>query len=320
MKLARFATISAVALALVSLPAPARAAPAAKDRAAARALVTAAKGAMRQHRYDDAIAALKKADALDPSRATELALGAALVASGKLVEARRVLAAVAGTTDAGRAAKAAREAAKKALAALEPRIPTVRLEIVGPAKSEASATIDGLDVSASREVPANPGDHTVGASADGYAGAEKDVVLAEGAHAVVKLRLAAAAVKEPDAPPPLPEKKGGSRVPGVVLLSIGGAGLAAGGVLGALAFSATGAARAQCAGDACPPGAANDLSRSKLYGDASTGAFIAGGALAIAGLVLVIVAPGAAAPKDEAASARVAPWIGAGQAGITGTF
>ncbi len=319
MSLARFAEVSAIAVALVALSAPSLAAPAARDRAAQRALVAAARKAAKEHRYDDAVAALKKAVKLDPSPAAELDLGEALAASGKLVEARRALAAAAGTAETDRASRRAREAAKKALAELDRRIPTVRIEVVGPAKAGAAATIDGVDVDASREVPANPGDHTVGASAEGYAAAEKDLALAEGTHAVVKLRLAsaAAAVTEPP-PPPLPEKRTGSRVPGVVTLSIGAAGLAAGGVLGALAFSATSAAKAQCAGSVCPPSAASDVSRSRLYGDASTAAFIAGGALAATGIVLIIAAPGGGPPKDE--SARVTPWIGAGQAGITGTF
>ena len=91
-------------------------------------------------------------------------------------------------------------------------------------------------------------------------------------------------------------------------------------MLGALAFHATSAAKAQCSGDVCPPSAAGEVSRSKLYGDASTAAFIAGGALAVTGIVLIIAAPGGGLRKDEVESARVTPWIGAGQAGITGTF
>jgi hypothetical protein len=316
MSLARFSSISAAALAIVLLPAAAHAAPSAKDKAAARALVATAKKASKAHRYDDAVTALKKADKLDPSPATELDLGQALIASGKLVEARRVLRPVAEGPAAARTTKSA----KKALADLEPRIPTVRLEVVGPAKSTAGGTLDGMDLDVAREVPANPGDHTVGATADGYIGAERGVVLAEGAHEVVKLRLAAVP-REPDPPPPPPAKKSGSRVPGVVTLSIGGAGLVAGGVLGALAFQATSAAKAQCAGDVCPPGAANDVARSKLYGNASTGLFIAGGAVAAAGIVLIVVAPGGSSgEKDEAKAVHVTPWIGAGQAGVSGTF
>jgi hypothetical protein len=98
----------------------------------------------------------------------------------------------------------------------------------------------------------------------------------------------------------------------------GGLLLVLGGVFGGLAFSAAGSAKAQCNGNVCLPTAQDDIDHSKTFGNVSTGMFIAGGAVAVAGVVLAIVAPGGS--SAPAKNARVVPWIGGDQVGVAGTF
>jgi hypothetical protein len=158
--------------------------------------------------------------------------------------------------------------------------------------------------------------------AQGFAPAEKDLHFDEGARKQVALELTRTS--------PAPEaaasdkKTTGSRTPGIVVTTLGGAGLLVGGIFGGLAFSATNSAKSQCSSDLCPVSSSAEISRSKTYGNVSTAAFIGGGALAVTGIVLLVVAPGGGAkPSDEAGpSARLSPWIGPSGAGLgaTGSF
>ena len=314
MSLSRLAFTPVLAAAIVSLTsAAALAGPTPKQRAEARTLTTAAKKAMKDQRWGDAVDALKQADQLAPSAATELDLAQAQIKAGKLLDAKKTLAAVEGSTGSAHAAKKARESAKKLLAELEVKIPIVKVTVKGPT-GKANVTVDGVEVDASGAIPVDPGVHNVGASAPGFKAMEKEMKLAEGARQSVELAL------EPDAPPPPKEERTGSRVPGIIVTGVGGAALAIGGVFGGLAFSATSAAKSQCSGNLCPPSAESDISRSKLFGNVSTGMLVAGGAVAVAGVVLTILAPGGKKKDEAPKSGRVVPWVGADQVGIAGTF
>ena len=126
------------------------------------------------------------------------------------------------------------------------------------------------------------------------------------------------------APPAAPaeKKKPGSRVPGAALLVLGGVGLGFGAVFGAIATATGAQARSQCIGTICPPSAAPDIARTKTFESSSYVALAAGGVIAAAGLVLVIVAPGTPEPIEASNSVRLAPWIGprSGGAGFAITF
>jgi hypothetical protein len=319
MRLLHPAVASAIAVALLL---PVSRAAAAPPKPQVRTLLADADRAMKAKQWGDAITALRQARKLEPGPAVDLKLGEALAASGKLVEARKVIAPIVEGKEATPAAKRAREAAKKALAALTARIATVEVTIAGPPEGSAITQIDGLDVDGKGEIPVNPGQHTVGASADGFEPAEKEVSFEEGAHERVELKLAsksppaAAAVESKSEA--ATESKHGSRVPGVTVVIIGAADLIAGGILGGIALKAGSDARAQCSGNVCPPAASADLNSARTFGNASTAVFVAGGAITAAGIVLIIAAPGDA----SSSSARVSPWIGprGGGMGLTGTF
>lgn len=315
MPLPRALSAPALVAALAFLtPVSALAGPSPKEKAEARALVNDAKKAMKDKRWADAVSALKKADQLDPGAAVEVDLAEAQIAAGKLVDASKTLTDVIAGSDPSPAAKKARESAAKRLTEIKARIPTLKVTVKGPT-GKVSVIVDGKDVDPSAEIPVDAGDHTIGASADGFNPAEKEAKLAEGAHETIELTLAPVAT----APPPA-DNSIGPRVPGIVLSSVGGAALIAGGVFGGLAFSATSKAKSQCNGNQCPPSAADDINRSKLFGNVSTGLLIGGGAVAVTGIVLAIVAPGSKKSDEAPKSARITPWVGADQVGVTGSF
>lgn len=299
---------------LVVLSAGAAAAASPKEKAEARTLINSAKKAMKEKRFADAEKALRRAAELDATAQTKIDLAAALAAEGKLVEASRVLHEVADGTVASPATKKARDQAKKALAAIEPRIPWIQVDVGGPSAGNALTTIDGKDVDASSEVPFDPGDHKVAASAEGFEAAEKSVSLREGAHEHLRLDL----VPIVKAPPP--KVSGGSSAPAIAFLSLGGAGLIVGGAAGIAALVQTSDARSQCTGNLCRPSAADAIERSKLSGTISTVGFIAGGVGVGVGLIVLLASPGAAKKAPSKESASVTPWIGLGQAGLRGSF
>ncbi len=302
--------------ALVILGAGAAAAASPKERAEARTLVNEGKKAMREKRFADAATALRRADELDSSLQTKLDLASALVEQHRLVEASRVLHGVTDGTVASASTKRFHEQAKKQLTAIEPRIPWIQVDVGGPSPGKAQTTIDGKEIDASNEVPSDPGDHEILVRADGFENGTRSLSLREGAHEHLHLDLAPL---EKAAPPP--KVTGASRAPAITLFVLGGAGLLVGGGAGIAALVQASDARALCTGNVCPASAQASIDRSKLSGTISTVGFIAGGTLVGAGIVAMIVSSSGNSKKESPKEgARVTPWIGLGQAGLTGRF
>jgi hypothetical protein len=100
-------------------------------------------------------------------------------------------------------------------------------------------------------------------------------------------------------------------------LGIGGAGIAAGVVTGALALSATASAEDACAGaQRCPDDAKEDASRSRTLAGISTAALAAGTVGLGLGLTALLVGP----PSAARAAGRVEPTVGLGRLGARGRF
>ena len=301
--------------ALVVLSAGAAAAATPKEKAEARALVSEAKKATKEKRFADAAKALKRADEIDSSLQTKLDLAAAFASDRKLVEASHVLHAVTDGTVASPATKRFHEQAKKELAAIEPRIPWIQVDIGGPGPGKARTTIDGKEMDASSEVPSDPGDHQISVSADGFENGERSISLREGAHEHLHLDLA------PLEKAPPPKVAGGSKAPAITFFVLGGAGLLVGGGAGIAALMQTSDARALCKGNVCPSSAQAAIDKSKLSGTISTVGFIAGGTLVGAGIIALIASSSGDSKKESPKEgARVTPWIGLGEAGFTGKF
>jgi hypothetical protein len=302
--------------ALVLLTSGAASAASPKERAEVRTLVSEAKKAMKEKRFGDAERALRRADGIDSSLQIKLDLAAALTEEGKLVDASRVLHGVTDGTVASPQTKRFHEAGKKLLAAIEPRIPWIQVDVGGPSAGSALTTIDGNDVDASNEVPFDPGAHAIAVSADGFESAKRTVTLREGAHEHVHVDLA------PTQKAPPPKVAGGSKAPAITFFVLGGAGLLVGGGAGVAALLQAKDAKAECTGNVCPSSSQAAIDRSKLSGTISTIGFIAGGTLVGAGIIALIVSSSGGDAKKESPKegARVTPWIGLGQAGLRGSF
>ena len=187
------------------------------------------------------------------------------------------------------------------------------------------------------ERPTDPGMHEVSASAQGYLPARASVRLAEGAHEQVTLKLvpdpnAAAApppttAVPPSEPPPsstplLPPASastssgGGGKTAGYVLLSIGGAGLVVGAVTGFMAMSEASDLKDKC--DDGEPGNCDqgDIDSAKTVAMVSNIGFGVGAAAGLVGVILL-----ATSGKSESAHREgVRPYVGIGNAGVTGRF
>jgi hypothetical protein len=311
----------AIAGALGAASLPAAAAPSAKEKAEAKALVVEAKTAAKKNEWAAAATALSRADELDPSPQTKLDLARALVQQKKLVGASKAANGAVDTAK-GPGGKKVADAAKKLLSEIEPRVPWVQIEVSGPDASKALTTIDGEEVDARTEIPFDPGDHTVVVEADGFDAAEKKISLAEGEHEKVKIKLERSAGTE-SAPVAAEEKDegGGSAVPAILAFGIGAAGIGVGAVFGIMAFSETDKVKGQCDGTRCPPEVQDALDVAKTNGTVSTVGFVVGGIGIASGVVLLLTSSGSKKTADDGADkVSVRPFFGPGQGGVTGRF
>ncbi|CAN5854121.1 hypothetical protein BH11MYX4_BH11MYX4_62640 [soil metagenome] len=317
---------------------PALAAPTAAQRETARRLMDEGKERMRAGEKERALEAYRKAHDLMKVPSTGIAVAKAHLALGHLIEARDVaLEVVRMPRDSGEPPvfEKARKEAKELEASLKPRIPTVRIVVKGGPATRVS--VDEGEVAPlllGEPVAVNPGRHSV--SARNADGAEKraDVELAERDAKQVELVLPvpspavvqAVLPPQPGArPAPAVTTEGTTRTTGASVLVFGGfglaaAGLAVGGISGALTLSKAGAVKEQCANDVCDPAAKADLDSAGTLATISTVGFaVAGG-----GLVLGVV--GLLLPRTKVESAlhsteqRAAVWVGPGGAGLRGSF
>lgn len=295
------------------------AAPTPRDRTDAAVLTNKARAAARAKRHEEAAEALRKADQLDPTPQRKLDLARSLVELGKLVEASSLLN---GVVNDGAAGKGLKDAAKKQLAQVEPRIPWLSVHVVGPAAG-AHVEVDGKEVQAEAEAPVDPGQHAVGADADGYESGDTRVTLAEGEHKQVTITLTPVASVEKPKP-----AASGTKIPAIAAFGVGAVGLGVGAVFGILAFSDADKAKSFCDGNKCParPEVVNARNSSIANGNVSTVGFVVGGVGVAAGIVLLLTVGSsgekAAEPKKDAIT--LVPYLGAGEgsgeAGVVGRF
>jgi hypothetical protein len=103
------------------------------------------------------------------------------------------------------------------------------------------------------------------------------------------------------------------KVAGIVTLGVGGAGLILGAITGGIAIGDHGDIANACP-DAknCPSSVQGKIDSYNTMGALSTVGFIAGGVLAVAGIVMWVLAP--SAKKTEKAAAWITPF------GVAGRF
>jgi hypothetical protein len=317
------------------------------DKATARALATEGLAALDRKDYAVAADRFARADALFHAPTLTLGHARALAGLGKLIQAQETYNRIipeklpAGATAAFQEAQ---EDAKRELAALEPRIPWLILNVQGSAYPAVQLDGQGFPNAAlgvRRAV--DPGRHVIRAHAIDAPAKEVTITLGEGKTETVTITLepapsagagAAAALPPPAAPPPTadqpppptepdrPSQGGGGgwmKPVGFVALGLGIVGIGAGAVTGALALGKHGDLEDFCGSDGvCPSVSEDAISEYNTLGTISTIGFIVGGVGLVGGIVLLVAAPSS---KEKARlEPGVTPWIGPGSVGAKGVF
>jgi tetratricopeptide (TPR) repeat protein len=340
--------VSALLLVAASLPGQAQAdqQPSAADRTTARRLGNEGVIALKNGEYDTAADRFERANDLVNAPSFLVLLARARVGQGRLVEAYEIYRTIIREgvqPDKPEAFKRALAEAKAEVKGLEPRLAWVAVNVVGARPEQVEVTLNGSVIPSAAlgaQRPADPGVLRVEAKAEGYRTAERVLELTEGQHlAPIELRLVELPKPTVAAPvkldQPVMTADGGEppfisqNTLGYVALGLGAAGIAVGTVTGIMAIN-----RRQelddfeCyqeVGNTCylvnDPETVNAAVSAKddldTFAAAATISFIAGGALAATGIILLVTA---ADEPAEVAGASVRPYVGLGSIGAVGTF
>jgi tetratricopeptide (TPR) repeat protein len=203
---------------------------------------------------------------------------------------------------------------------LEPRLAKYAVKVAAPVDGLA-VTVAGepADPSLDVPVPIDPGSYPVEATAPGRVAWKGELTATEGKTVeIVVPELAAAPSDGASKGPGTGGSPGrGRRLAGLALAVGGAGGLAVGGVFGVVARSHNADAKALCGGDVdrCDPARTNEaqakVDEARSAANVSTAAFIAGGAMAAAGVILYVTAP-----KAERRAVSIAPLVDATTAGF----
>ncbi len=253
--------------------------------------------------------------------------------------------------------KDALDAAKAEVGAVSAKVASVTITVEGGAPNP-QVTIDGQPVPAAAlglKRPVDPGQHKVVATAEGYNTTETTFGVAEAGSAETKLKLekvaggppVVAPVPGPGTEPPPPAADTGSSGSGqktaaLVAWGVGGVGLIIGVITGIVASGKHGDLKDKCPDGKCPASLQSDVDSYKSMGTISTIGFIVAGVGAATGAVLWFTAPKgseASSPPPAGAGVNGAPgsrwatiptkkgsdfsvgaYMGAGSAGLTGSF
>jgi hypothetical protein len=319
-----------------------------EEKAGARAAATQGQAAYEKQHWAESLDLFTRAESLVHSPVHLLYKARSLAKLGQLVKAREAYLAVT-RDDSGSTSPAvlkAREDAAKEVAEIEPRLANLTVKVEGPGAAEASVDMDGVKVPIALvgvARPADPGQHTLQASANGAAADPQTVTLKEGGAATVTLVLKPVAGAAPAVPPPAAEpvaappmttaaadtnsatqSGNGLRTASYVSFGVGVAGLAVGTVFALKASSKYSDGNALCDGrDPCTLSSAEAAQREQLGKDGDSAktmsivGFVVGGVGVAAGTTLFILS---GKKHSEPAHAGVHPWLGLGSAGLSGRF
>ena len=312
--------------------APARA-QSSSDQAAAEALFKQGRDLMAAGRYPEACGKLAESERLDPAAGTVLNLATCYEKNGQVASAWVTF------KDAARIAQRAGQTERAQLARqkadeLEPKLPT--LVIVVPAAAERpdlQVKRDGEVVGRAgwdTPIPVDPGAHVVEATAPGYKAWHTQAdVSGQGVKASVEVPPLEALPAPPPSPAPgalpssvspvlveapAPTTGTTQRTVAFVAGGLGVVGAAVGTIFGAAARSDNDTAKTHCPIDtACDAQGLTSTHDAQHAATVSTVAFVAGGALLAAGVVLYLTAPSEKRPT--AGRLGLAPVAGAGTCG-----
>jgi hypothetical protein len=308
----------------------ATAAPARGDRAAAEALFNDARRRVEAGDYAGGCPKFADSMALYPTTSTALNLARCHEHAGELAaawDAYHAALAHNGETRDARRRKGLEALARDGLAALEPRLPRLRV-VVEDGPPGLAVTRDGQPVPVSalgESVPVDPGAHRIEATAPGHRPLRRTVDLREGETESVALKLAPIRADEPDA------KRGKRRGPGVPAWAwaTGGVGL---GLMGASVYflvdnrAAIDDLKTHCrdvpGGTYCDPD--YDFAADNARKNRDLGLFIGLGSAGLVAVTVAIVeiARSTAAKRRSERRPTASPWFapGAGGLGVAGRF
>jgi len=306
----------------------------AAETPAARTLAVDGLTLAQAGKCDEAIPKLERAEKLHHSAIVLSRLGECEVSQGKLVEGTEMLRKVlreALPPNPSPALSKAYEHAQTTLDSAKPKIAGLTISVNVPQSTELHLTVDGQAVASTlldSELPADPGDHVVEATASGFLKASARVTLTGADKKTVALKLEI----DPNAPAPSTpsasdDAKGSSAAPSVqsgagprasalatpaappeapshaaayVSWGVGLAGVGVGTAFGLIALKDKHSLNDSCASNVCPSSSRDSVDTAKRSGNISTIAFGVGGAGLLLGTVLYFSVGGAA--ETQAAS------------------
>jgi hypothetical protein len=310
------------------------------DRATARAAATGGAKALEEGRFEDAINLFRRAESLIHAPPHLLYIARAQAKQGKLVSAQETYLKVTRETlgpDAPKAFTDAQAEAAAELGKLEPRIPTLRVDVEGAGSEDVTLTIDGVAAPSAMiglARPIDPGKHQLQAKTASAASDVVSVELPEGGPQSIKIALrngakAGGRVDADSSNAGNADNRGAktsSNVPAYVALGVGTVGVVLGTVFVAQNRSKRGQANDLCPNGACPASRRDDITAfDDAANSAATRAWISYGVGVVglgAGAVLLLLNRDSGHDSTSSGSARVhlTPQVGIGSAGLAGTF
>ncbi len=307
----------------------------AENKAAARELGTQGIQLAREGKCDEALPLLERAEKLYHAPTILGWVGECQVELGRLVQ---------GTENLNRVVREqlgpnpptafvrAQERARTVLEEARPKIGKLTIVVEPGDLDGVAVSVDGSPVAGAllgAPRPTDPGSHEVVARATGYVPASTSVELSDGASETITLTLEvdpnavqqSTTAMSPTARTDPAADSGGSTesTVGWVGVGVGGALLAGGGITGLLALGKKSALEDSCPSGACPRSEQETLDSANSLATLSTVLFGAGGAIGIAGLVLLLTDD---APDEhaEAPEPTTQAFFGPGTVGIQGSF
>jgi len=306
-------------------PAPAPAKPLTPDQKKAEAKKAFEEGGKKFDAGDFAGAydAFKKADEFVPGAVPKFRMAESLDKANDVPGAIKAYQDFLDSTPPADKHQARIDTAKQRIEALKKSPADVKVNVT---PATATLAVDGA-AQTGNPLKVPPGKHTITAKAEGYLDGSADVDVGMGEKKEITINLAAKppeVAKGPDngkppggeTPPPEKPKKGGSKVPAIITLSLAGAGAIVGGVFGGLALKSKSDFEKTPTQDLY-----DQTERDALIADMSFGVAITFG---VTGVVLLLTSNGDEAPaadkdkKAEGPKPFFAPWAGKTGAGAVG--
>ncbi|HEX7602121.1 MAG TPA: hypothetical protein VF316_10965 [Polyangiaceae bacterium] len=297
--------------------------PTAQDLETARTLYKEGKDLRAKGDLKGALAKLLAAHSLGHTPLTGIELARVEVELGMFVEARETCLGVARMpVEADETARSAEARAEAATVAdkLKPRIPSLRINIIGVDADAALIVMvdrERVPVAALSEArKMNPGHHEISAQIEGGKAVSTPVDLKEAEAREVTLSPPPAPKAPPPPPPPgTPEERHGLSSIAIAGLVMTGVGLGVGAIGGIAALTKKNELDTTCANDACLPAQWDTIDSAKTWATVSNIGFIfagVGGAVTVIGVLM--------GPSKAKREAYVVPDIGAGWVGVHGGF